>query len=95
MRWLLLAFVLGCCATVEPPHTRESERTARWQHASTHNPCMPGARVAADCIDNEALVWSACAWNSCGVDPVCRKDGQTKVAAGSCGLDEWPPCKAP
>jgi hypothetical protein len=38
-------------------------------------------------------VWSACAWNGCGIDPDCRTSSQEAVARNSCGGDGWPSCR--
>ena len=93
MRSLIyIVFVLVGCAHSEPVSNIDSQLASRIEHASTHVACIPGHSTPVNCIDNMGLVWSACAWNTCGQDTVCRIEHQTSITTGSCGLPDWPPC---
>ena len=91
--WLLLLASVACSATVSLPSTPQTQLAARIEHAGTHDPCVPGEKATSNCLDDDGLVWSACAWNSCGLEKPCREDHQRKVAEGSCGEPDWPACK--
>ena len=86
-----LAFVAGC-ATAETRSTPQTQLASRIEHASTHNPCPPNQPVSGSCLDDQGLVWSACAWNGCGRDTDCRHHSQEVIASHDCGLPDWPAC---
>jgi hypothetical protein len=92
---LLLILALAACATAQPPSTPQTQLAARIEHASTHNPCTPDQAVTADCLDDFGLVWSKCAWNSCGIDQSCRQLHQTRAndIDSNCGGPDWPACR--
>lgn len=92
MRRLLLLLAFTACATSRPMTPAEVQLASRIVHASTHNPCTPDEPVKADCLDDQGIVWSACAWNSCGMGSECRERHQRKVVENSCGGPDWPPC---
>jgi hypothetical protein len=95
---LIAIFLLVSCANRPIPSTPDSQLAARFASAHTKYACPVdrfgrGERVSANCIDTVGTVWSACAWNGCGVDPECRALAQQDVMAESCGGPEWPPCE--
>lgn len=90
-------FLFACASAPLAPSTPQAQLTARFAHASATSRCPvsalgQGSPVSANCIDDDGLVWSACAWNGCGVDLNCRVSSQDAVERGSCGGDEWPAC---
>ena len=92
LSWLV-ALALAGCVHPTPPSTPEAQLAARIEHAGPHVQCVSGLSTTMDCIDNQGLVWTACAWNICGIDPPCRSKSQAKVVAGSCGEPDWPACQ--
>jgi hypothetical protein len=91
-RILIICLLLAACGHVQQESTPETQLASRIEHASTHLACLPEQTMAYDCLDDKGLVWSACAWNSCGKEISCRIDSQTAVASRSCGTPDWPPC---
>lgn len=90
---ILVAFAIGMsCAHSDPPSTPASQLAARFARASTKVACIPGGTVSVDCVDDQGLVWTACAWNGCGWDATCRAKFQASNMAGSCGEPEYPAC---
>jgi hypothetical protein len=90
---IVILLIVACgCATAAPPSTPQTQLAARIEHASTHNPCLPGQSVTANCLDDQGLVWTMCAWNSCGFNEECRKWHQTSLVRGNCGPPDWPAC---
>jgi len=89
---LLMLGSLGC-ATTAPQSSTQTWLAARIARAGTHNPCMPNTTTTENCFDDQGLVWSTCAWNTCGLSRPCREVQQRNVAAGSCGEPEWPACR--
>lgn len=87
----IVVLAILSCAT---PSTPQTQLASRISHASTHNPCTPNATVSEACLDDDGLVWSACAWNSCGMSQTCRDDQQKSQLAGNCGTSDWPPCNS-
>ena len=90
--FFMAAFMAARCAST-PPSTPETQLGARLESASTHLKCHPHYAVQTSCVDEQGLVWTACAWNNCGIEQPCRGEAQSKVAAGSCGEPYWPACK--
>jgi hypothetical protein len=95
--WLWLAGLiigtLASCATAPHDPTPGTELAARLEQAHAKPRCTPHYAVPASCVDDQGMVWSACAWNACGIEEPCRGEAQAKVAAGSCGEPYWPACK--
>jgi hypothetical protein len=93
------ALLTTSCASAPPtPQTPNTELAARLAHAGTSQVCPVvwgghGMRITSDCLDDDGLVWSACAWNACGIDPSCRTREQEAAVLASCGGPEWPACK--
>jgi len=94
---IFLLLLCGCAASVAPS-TPDTQLASRFAHAKSVQFCPVewngvGQRLAVDCVDSFGLVWSACAWNSCGINPECRTRSQEEVSRGSCGGPDWPACK--
>lgn len=94
MKFLLLLLIAVSCAPTIPVSPEQVALWSRISHASTHYPCTPNATTSEACLDDQGLVWSTCAWNTCGISEGCRREHQHVVAAGSCGGPDWPPCSA-
>jgi len=92
MRILTIFLAVTSCASPTVLSASQVQRAARFDRASTHYPCAPNATTDVACVDDQGIVWSACAWNSCGIGPACREEHQRIVMAGSCGEPEWPAC---
>ena len=93
MKFLVLLLIVVSCARVMPVSSPQTQLASRIEHASTHNRCTPDVGMTMDCMDDQGLVWTACAWNACGLSGTCRETHQRAVADGSCGEPDWPACK--
>lgn len=89
---IAIALALVSCTHAELPSSSDPRLAARIGRASTHNPCTPELPVTSNCLDDQGLVWSICAWNACGIDEQCRKIYQNHQVAQNCGEPEWPAC---
>jgi len=87
-----LVLVAGCASAAS---TESSRRRWRVDHASTRARCEAARPAASECVDDEGLEWTECAWNSCGWDRDCRLAAQESVLAGSCGEPAYAPCGGP
>ena len=72
----LIALLLLACASSPPESTPQTQLVARVAQASTSTRCPEQGEVASSCLDDQGLVWSACAWNNCGASPECRREHQ-------------------
>lgn len=96
MKLAALLLLAGCASAA--PSTSDTQLASRFEHAKSVQFCPVewngvGQRLAVDCVDNEGLVWSSCAWNACGINPECRARSQEVVMRGSCGGPDWPACR--
>jgi len=84
---------LACSCSSTLPQAPETRLAARFSQANTHEPCVPGQPSRASCLDDYGLVWSGCAWTSCGQYLECRAQHQALAAASNCGEPQWPSCE--
>jgi len=79
--WTSYVFIFAsalACSCAERQPAPDAQPAARIAGAGTRKPCSPGKITTADCLDDQGLVWSACAWNSCGMDRQCREQYQDR-----------------